>query len=667
MMMNSEHGKLRIVGWVLVASVPALLCAGVVRAGQPAASPAEPDATPFLRLTQIDYSIPGVLEVTSAPDAIEGLAEDELDEDIFMLAGPGGSADLYDISPCGGDGQVEVGDILAMLAAYSGNYACACPAATAWGLTGNAGTNPATNYIGTPDNVAVNFRVQGQRALRLEPNSTVAPNIIGGYAGNYVAPGLYGASIGGGGNGGGGENVVASEWGTIGGGVGNVTGGSDFCGAGGNIGQYCSSNDDCPGSYCQNSQMATVGGGWGNYAEAHQSTVSGGRNNRTRSLTSTISGGSGNRIGTGDTRIEDSDGSAIAGGINNAARGKQSFVGGGFAHQVHDDYGSIGGGRQNIAGSNNGVLVDSPAATVSGGRENAATAAYSTVPGGHLNAAAGSYSLAAGRRAKANHGGAFVWGDSTDADFASTGANQFLIRTDGGVGINTNNPGSHDLAIVGSASLTAGSTLYAENTNGIGVAAHLLTSSTASTLMVQNNSSGGDLIQGYAAGGALPVFQLRSSGRLGINRFSAPDHPVHIGSSATTGNGAHLTGGGTWTNGSSREFKENFEAIDKREVLRKVVELPVTRWQYRGEDEFTRHIGPVAEDFRAAFGLGHDERYITTIDADGVALAAIQGLHEIVREKDCEIDELRTRNAELEARMARIERMLSTAGGQNPP
>jgi hypothetical protein len=71
---------------------------------------------------------------------------------------------------------------------------------------------------------------------------------------------------------------------------------------------------------------------------------------------------------------------------------------------------------------------------------NQALGDWSTVPGGRLNQASGNYTFAAGRRAKANHHGTFVWADSTDTDFASTGANQFLIRASGGVGIGTASP-----------------------------------------------------------------------------------------------------------------------------------------------------------------------------------------------------------------------------------
>jgi len=62
------------------------------------------------------------------------------------------------------------------------------------------------------------------------------------------------------------------------------------------------------------------------------------------------------------------------------------------------------------------------------------------VPGGRENTAAGHTSFAAGYRAKANHSGTFVWADSTAADFASTGKDQFLIRASGGVGIGTPSP-----------------------------------------------------------------------------------------------------------------------------------------------------------------------------------------------------------------------------------
>lgn len=104
-----------------------------------------------------------------------------------------------------------------------------------------------------------------------------------------------------------------------------------------------------------------------------------------------------------------------------------------------------------------------------------------------------------------------------------------------------------------------------------------------------------------------------------------------------TSTNAHLTTGGVWTNNSDRNAKTNFESVDGRAVLEAVADMPITTWNYNAEGETVRHIGPMAQDFHAAFGLGNSDTSITTIDADGVALAAIQGLYEVVQEKDAQI------------------------------
>ena len=92
------------------------------------------------------------------------------------------------------------------------------------------------------------------------------------------------------------------------------------------------------------------------------------------------------------------------------------------------------------------------------------------------------------------------------------------------------------------------------------------------------------------------------------------------------GGTATFSNGGAWTNASSRKFKEGFRRIDAADVLTRVLALDISRWQYIGSGE-GQHVGPVAEDFHAAFGLGRSEKQIATVDADGVALAAIQGLN----------------------------------------
>ena len=135
-----------------------------------------------------------------------------------------------------------------------------------------------------------------------------------------------------------------------------------------------------------------------------------------------------------------------------------SSIGGGGAsgvtNKVTDNYGTVSGGANNRAGDNAGTTSDKQYATVGGGYGNIASGPASTIPGGYLNSTTGAYSLSAGRRAKAEHMGAFVWGDSQDSDFTSTGTNQFLVRALGGVGINTNNPGSYALRVNGTAEFT---------------------------------------------------------------------------------------------------------------------------------------------------------------------------------------------------------------------
>ena len=84
-------------------------------------------------------------------------------------------------------------------------------------------------------------------------------------------------------------------------------------------------------------------------------------------------------------------------------------------------------------------------------------------------------------------------------------------------------------------------------------------------------------------------------------------------------------GGGSWTAMSDRGTKENLVPADSRTVLEKVAALPVATWNYKAQAAAVRHIGPMAQDFQAAFGVGETDTGITTIDADGVALAAIQG------------------------------------------
>jgi len=113
---------------------------------------------------------------------------------------------------------------------------------------------------------------------------------------------------------------------------------------------------------------------------------------------------------------------------------------------------------------------------------------------------------------------------------------------------------------------------------------------------------------------------------------------------------------------SDRNAKEAFQPVNAREVLDKVAALPISEWQYKTQSD-VRHIGPMAQDFRAAFALGIDDTHITSVDADGVALAAIKGLNEKLEERDAEIALLHCDNEALNARLLAIERHLGVSTG----
>jgi hypothetical protein len=125
------------------------------------------------------------------------------------------------------------------------------------------------------------------------------------------------------------------------------------------------------------------------------------------------------------------------------------------------------------------------------------------------------------------------------------------------------------------------------------------------------------------------------------------------GNTINAWNGAVLTDGGAWTNASDRALKADFTAVDAQAVLAKVAQLHIDEWSYKTESG-QRHLGPVAQDFYAAFGLGADNKHITTVDEGGVALAAIKGLNAKVEGQQREIAELRDRMQKAEALAADV-------------
>ena len=126
----------------------------------------------------------------------------------------------------------------------------------------------------------------------------------------------------------------------------------------------------------------------------------------------------------------------------------------------------------------------------------------------------------------------------------------------------------------------------------------------------------------------------------------------------TSGN---LTIQGSLTESSDASLKENFSLVNARELLNTLVDLPITSWNFTFDGPELRHLGPVAQDFYQAFGLGVDDKHIAPLDTNGVALAAIQGLYAIVEEKDVQIHALQAQTAALEARLTALEQGLRPA------
>jgi hypothetical protein len=116
---------------------------------------------------------------------------------------------------------------------------------------------------------------------------------------------------------------------------------------------------------------------------------------------------------------------------------------------------------------------------------------------------------------------------------------------------------------------------------------------------------------------------------------------------------------------SDRALKEGFEPIKRRAILAKVATLPIERWSYKGEA--ARHLGPMAQDFAAAFGLGADDRHIFPLDAAGVALAAIQALHDLAGAQQARLEALERELTALRGEMATLQLEFAMREGEPSP
>jgi hypothetical protein len=383
-----------------------------------------------------------------------------------------------------------------------------------------------------------------------------------------------------------------------------------------------------------------IGGGKGNnlYVNASYATISGGNGN-SANYSSTVGGGAlNNASGLG---------AAVAGGgiwvsnsflynVGNRANGTSAFIGSGVLNSANGNDSVVGGGYQNTAGNAQFNSGNSPVvaggyqntagadfSVVSGGADNAATNDYTTVGGGYQNTAGGVFGYSTvGGGYQNNATGTY----STVSGGANNTANGSYTAVGGGYVNAANGTGATVPGGIGNVASGAGSFAAGQDAQAVNNGAFVWSDGTATTSSAANNQ-----------------FAARASG--GVIFYSSSANNVGVQLPA---------GSGSWSSLSDRDAKNNIMPVDSQLVLARVASLPLATWSYKTEHG-VRHIGPMAQDFHAAFNVGEDDRHIADVDEGGVALTAIKGLNQKLEEqikeskdKDAEIADLKVRLDALE-------------------
>lgn len=329
---------------------------------------------------------------------------------------------------------------------------------------------------------------------------------------------------------------------------------------------------------------SVIVGGSGNLFQSNSTTsfIGGGQSNRIVASTTNavISGGFGNVVSNQVGFDESGTFGAVGGGFSNIVRGCGATVGGGRENTASAWASTVGGGQQNTASGEE-------CATVAGGYQNTASGSAAAVSGGSYNTASGSLGAIGGGQSNVALGD---W--STVSGGATNTANAWAAAVGGG---------SQNLA----------SSFYATVPGGTRGKA-------------TNNGSfvwSGDDTEDTTSFGSY-TFTVRCEG--GARFYTANGTSI----------GPRLgPGDPQWVSTSDSNLKTKVSAVNTREVLAKLSRLPVTEWEYKTFPN-RRFIGPMAQDFHAAFGLGSDDKTIGTLDTDGVIYAAIQGLVEELKDRD---------------------------------
>jgi trimeric autotransporter adhesin len=445
---------------------------------------------------------------------------------------------------------------------------------------------------------------------------------------------------------------------TIGGGSGNIASGNGSTVSGG-INNSSTNNSAVVGGGTTNSANgwnSAILGGQANIAFGNGAVIGGGYGNTAGNI-AVVVGGENNKatnqgafVGAGSVNNAYGWNSVIVGGQQNVARDDGTFVGGGYNNQAQGKYSVISGGQSNSAGSS---VAGVSYCTIAGGWSNTALSSFATVSGGAGNNA---------------------------GTYASIGGGQWNIAA----GIESTVAGGANNTCLGVMSTICGGYANSAKIDGATVCGGISNVASGINSFVAGGTANTATNYAFAAGyGAQATNQgafVWSSQVMttSTNAYSftvrAPGGVRFLSTTNTNNNAANIgvilkTNATAWSVLSDRNSKENFQSIDETQILDKLEQMPVTKWNYK-HDPNRDYIGPTAQDFKAAFGLGDDDKSINTLDEAGVTLAAIKGLGKQLKARDQQIAKLQSDIHERDAKMESLARKLdqiSARLNQLPP
>ena len=287
------------------------------------------------------------------------------------------------------------------------------------------------------------------------------------------------------------------------------------------------------------------------------------------------------------------------------------------------------------------------------GVETTASGGASTATGSKT-LASGPHSFAGGLMSQATGRAAMAAGEGAKADGAASAA--FGTRSNAS-GTSAFAAGQETVAS-GAASTAFGERSYALGSHAI-AGGYLASAGGDFSVVLGANAAATAAARGSFVFGDLSTpqnFLASTNPNEFVGRFAGG---YHLFSNAALTTGVRVApGANAWSSLSDVNSKEHFRDLDHDDVLAKIAAMPVREWNYKSQDAAIRHMGPTAQDFRAAFGLGEDPLRISTIDADGVALAAIRALEWRTRTGDeaarSEIEALKAEVAALRATVAAL-------------